>query len=178
MLTFGELLAFPARIKELEGADVLIAATVGTEVVVRNASKPPETTMIFQHETIAMMRAERAEQIDKLKKQINAKSVILPIKKRGDSFWDAGQITVGRASTSDIVLEDRAISNVHAHFELRVNDHPVSIQDLGSSNGTFLNRVPLQPYVLTPLRSGDCLRFGQTVFYFISLGTLKDMLPR
>ncbi len=174
MLTFGDLQADPFRLAEVGDDNVLIAASAGTEVVVREVVRAPEATVIFQHETIAMMRAERAEQLDKLRRQLGATSVVIPIRKKPGSFWD--QITVGRASTSDIVLEDPAISNVHAHFELDSEDRSVSVQDLASSNGTFVNRERLQPHSPEPLRTGDCLRFGQTVFYFVANGSLEKLL--
>jgi hypothetical protein len=176
MLTFGELTQSPDRIRELGKDDVLIGANAGTEVVVREAKARPEATMVFQHETIAMMRAERAGEMGKLKGQIGPKSVVLPIRKKDGSFWD--QITVGRASTSDIVLDDPATSNVHAHFELNAEDRSANIQDLGSSNGTFVNRAPLQPHKLTQLRSGDCVRFGQVVFYYVSHDGLRSLLQK
>ena len=174
MLTLGDLKKSPDRLAEIGGADVLIAASAGTEIVVREAPRSPEATVVFQHETIAMMRAERAEEVEKLKKQLGARSAVIPIKKKPGSFWD--QITVGRAQSSDIVLEDPAVSNVHAHVALEVDGHPVSVQDLGSSNGTFVNRGPLQPHKLTPLCSGDCVRFGQTVFYYVTQAMLRDVL--
>jgi hypothetical protein len=175
MLTLGELIAAPARIAELGENDVLIAASGSGEVVVREKkASQPQATMVFQHETIAMMRAERAEQVDKLLNLVAPTSVVVPLQKKPGSLWD--HITVGRASTADIVIEDPATSSVHAHFAINVDDHPVSVQDVGSSNGTFLNRKPLQPHTLTPLASGDCLRFGQTVFYFVSRFVLQDLI--
>ncbi len=173
MLTFGEI---AKQLAQVGKDDVLIGANAGTEVVVREAKAVPERTMVFQHETIAMMRAERAEEIEKLRAQIGPKSVVIPIRKKAGSFWD--HVTVGRASTSDIVLDDPATSNVHAHFELNPEDSSVSLQDLGSSNGTFVNRAPLHPHKLTPLKSGDCVRFGQVVFYYVANSGLKALLGK
>jgi hypothetical protein len=176
MLTFGDLQKAPERVSELGNDHVLVAAATAREVVVHDKPKKPEATMVFQHETIAMMRAERAEQLGKLKAQLGASSIVVPIRKRDGSFWDAAQVTVGRAATADIVLSDPAVSNVHAHFELAGDERAVSVKDLGSSNGTFLNRQPLHPHKQTPLASGDCVRFGQTIFYFIANKSLCEML--
>jgi hypothetical protein len=174
MFKLGELRASPQRLRELADANVLIAAATDAEVVLRGPPKRPESTMVFQHETIAIMRAERAHEVEKLRQQLTPKSVVIPIRKLPGSFWD--QITIGRAPTNDMVLGDPAVSNVHAHFELNIDGEPVSLQDLSSSNGTFVNRKPLQPHVLTPLRAGDCLRFGQSVFYFVTPSMLADLL--
>jgi hypothetical protein len=174
MLTFGDLTKSKDRLGEIGKDHVLIAANAGTEVVVRKSRAQADTTMVFQHETISMMRAERAGEVEKLKQQLTPKAAVIPIRKKAQSFWD--QVTVGRASTADIVFDDPATSNVHAHFELNVDDHPVSVRDLGSSNGTFVNRQPLQPHRLTQLQSGDCVRFGQVVFYYVSNDVLRQLL--
>jgi len=174
MLTLGDLQASPGRLSELAGADALIAATTATEVVVHTPRPAgPATTMVFQHETISMMRAERAAELEKLGQQVGPASWVVPLQKKPGSFWD--QITVGRANTNDIVLGDPAVSNVHAHFEPGFEEG-IALQDLGSSNGTFLNREPMQPHVPRPLRAGDCVRFGQSVFYFVSSAMLEELV--
>ncbi|MFC1609347.1 FHA domain-containing protein [Myxococcota bacterium] len=172
MLTFGDLGEAPDRFEEIGQDSVLVGAS-GAEVLVRDA-RARDGTLIFQHETIRMMKADRAEQLDMLKQQVSDDSVVLPIRQKAESMWE--YITVGRASTADLIVDDPAISNVHAHFEIDFNDGSVSVQDVGSSNGTFVNRAPLQPHVPIPLRSGDCVRFGQSIFYFLLASMLKELL--
>lgn len=74
---------------------------------------------------------------------------------------DGERCTIGKGS-ADIVLQDRAVSRVHASIE-RVTGGWV-VQDLGSRNGTFVNGVR----VVGPraLRSGDEIRFGSAVTTF------------
>lgn len=174
MLTLGELRAKTARIGELGDADVLVAAKSGTEVVVREPPVHPEATAVFEHETIAILRAERADQLEKLRAQVAAGSAVLPIAQKPGSFWD--HVTLGRAVSCDIVLADPTVSNVHAQLEVMIEGHPVSVQDLGSSNGTFVNRKILQPHRLVRLSAGDCLRFGESVFYYVTQSLLRDLL--
>ncbi|HET6346338.1 MAG TPA: FHA domain-containing protein [Myxococcota bacterium] len=179
MLTFETLRRQPHRFAELRGCDVLIGTADAREVVIQPtapARGDPSPTLVFNHETIALMKAERAGQIDKLKGVIHGDSVVIPLMKKPSSFWD--HITVGRASTADIVLEDPAVSNVHAHFVLHLDEHPVRIQDVGSSNGTFVNREPLQPHTAHPLVNGDCLRLGQTVLYLVTNSVLEQLLDQ
>jgi hypothetical protein len=174
MLTLRELEAEPGRISELDGADVLIASAGSAEVVVRRVGRQREATIVFMHETISMMRAGRAEELTKLRQEVSEESPVVPLRKRPESLWD--HITVGRASTADILIEDPAISNVHAHFEVDPDGGTVSLMDVGSSNGTFVNTQQLQPHETTVLKPGDCVRFGQSIFYYVSNDALQEML--
>jgi len=153
---------------------VLIAAAGTTESLIHEKTHAREGTMIFMHETIQMMRAERAEQLDKLKVAVDPDAALVPLRKRAESLWD--HITVGRASTADILIDDPAISSVHAHFEIDPGGAGVSLQDVGSSNGTFVNHMPLQPSQPAELKGGDCVRFGQTIFYYVSHEMLAELL--
>jgi hypothetical protein len=176
MLTFGDLKRDPSRVKELEGCDVLVSAASAAEVVVQEAKAGGEATMVFMHETINMMKADRADKIDKLKAQLADKSVVVALKKKASSFWD--YITLGRATTADIAVDDPAVSNVHAHFMIDDDEGRVSVQDVGSSNGTFINRQPMHPHTPATLASGDCVRFGQSIFYYVSSRMLKELIAK
>ncbi len=55
------------------------------------------------------------------------------------------------------------------HARLFVQDHRLLLEDLGSTNGTWLNGVRL--FAPTPLREGDVLRVGQTE---LRLGEIGD----
>ena len=48
-----------------------------------------------------------------------------------------GHTTIGRNSRSDIVLDDREVSDIHAKIIIEKKSH--KIFDTGSLNGTFLN---------------------------------------
>jgi predicted component of type VI protein secretion system len=66
---------------------------------------------------------------------------------------------LGREGT-DIVVQDPEVSRRHA----AVRDHGggVAIEDLGSTNGTFVNDRKVEG--VQPLSDGDELRLGNTVF--------------
>lgn len=68
-------------------------------------------------------------------------------------------MVVGRTG-SDIELADPEVSRRHASF--RSVDGGVAVEDLGSSNGTFVNEQPIQGIVT--LQAGDAVRFGNTVW--------------
>ncbi|HZC28672.1 MAG TPA: FHA domain-containing protein [Gaiellaceae bacterium] len=72
---------------------------------------------------------------------------------------DSAPITVGRGAQNDITLEgDDYASARHARIEPRRDG--VWVEDIGSTNGTFLNGIKLtRPRKLTP---GDVVRVGET----------------
>jgi hypothetical protein len=72
---------------------------------------------------------------------------------------DSRPVTIGRAETSDIAVEgDEFASTRHARFETRRDG--VWVEDLGSTNGTYVNGVKLSRS--RRLTSGDIVRIGET----------------
>lgn len=67
---------------------------------------------------------------------------------------------VGRHQAADIVLQSSEISRKHAAF-LRVED-ALWVQDLASSNGTFVNDTRISEQVL--LKDGDIVQFASLKF--------------
>ncbi|MEK6554279.1 MAG: FHA domain-containing protein, partial [Bdellovibrionota bacterium] len=63
--------------------------------------------------------------------------------------------TVGRSPSSEIYINDAAISR--KHFELSHTHEGYFVTDHGSSNGTELNGEMIQPQVVQPIRSGDVI---------------------
>ncbi|GAA2341374.1 hypothetical protein GCM10009854_17300 [Saccharopolyspora halophila] len=74
---------------------------------------------------------------------------------------DKDVVTIGRASTNDIVLEDATVSSRHAEIRLRGDRHVLA--DGGSLNGTYLNRVPVDS---TELSENDEIWVGKTRFAY------------
>jgi pSer/pThr/pTyr-binding forkhead associated (FHA) protein len=70
----------------------------------------------------------------------------------------------GREDGSQILLNDRKASR--RQFELVCSPQGNFVRDLGSSNGTQLNGMPLAPDELKPLKSGDVIQVGQLQVYF------------
>lgn len=70
-------------------------------------------------------------------------------------------LTVGRAPENDLVLDDQFVSAVHARLER--HGTAVTVADLGSTNGTFVNERPVRRADLVP---GARLRIGETTFLY------------
>jgi DNA-binding SARP family transcriptional activator len=78
----------------------------------------------------------------------------------------AGELVIGRAEDADVSLPgDPAVSRRHAAVRV-AGGGDVTVADLGSRNGTFLNGSRLAPPDGTAVRSGDLLRCGDTVLAF------------
>jgi pSer/pThr/pTyr-binding forkhead associated (FHA) protein len=70
-----------------------------------------------------------------------------------------GPVTIGRAPDSTIVLSDDYVSTRHARLVRRGSDWV--LEDLGSTNGTYLDRQRLS--APTPVTVGVPIRIGKTV---------------
>lgn len=85
--------------------------------------------------------------------------IIEPEAERGRSFPLADELTVGRAAGCQVTLDDTYVSQLHARIFRRDGEHYV--EDLGSTNGTYLNRAKVAgPMVMAP---GDRLQVGSVV---------------
>jgi len=74
-----------------------------------------------------------------------------------------GETSVGRSSGSNIVLKsDDYASGRHA--QLTRHGGLLYVEDLGSTNGTFVNGR--KTVGATPLRNGDTVRVGSTTFRY------------
>lgn len=62
-------------------------------------------------------------------------------------------IDVSVLPNSDIVSRN--------HAQIWINNDEYHITDMGSSNGTYVNNVKLQPKIFYPLNSGDTISLGQ-----------------
>jgi pSer/pThr/pTyr-binding forkhead associated (FHA) protein len=81
-------------------------------------------------------------------------------------------ITIGRAPDNMIVIEDPSVSSRHAQFE-RAGDN-YRLKDLGSTNGTRVNGLPVTE---TLLRYDDRIRFGGVESRFESDSQGSQPLP-
>src|SRR5579859_2525212 len=69
--------------------------------------------------------------------------------------------TVGRSNACEVVVTDPLVSRQHCQILLGMSG--VSLRDLGSTNGTFLNGVRVTE---SPLRNQDVISVGSTRLRF------------
>lgn len=79
-------------------------------------------------------------------------------------FWPlkGGRMTVGRAQSGelDVPLPDATTSSRHAAFHVDSIAGKVSLEDTGSTNGTYVNEEHIGLNGKRDLKDGDKVRFG------------------
>jgi two-component system, cell cycle response regulator len=79
------------------------------------------------------------------------------------------QTLIGRSARAEIQVDQESISRNHAC--ITTSTRGVFIKDLGSTNGTFVNDVPVHQE--TALSNGDLVKIGRTIFKFIAGGNIE-----
>jgi len=78
-----------------------------------------------------------------------------------DYQLETQRVTIGRQAGSDIRLDDQTVSSEHAAVLL---GEPITLTDLGSTNGTFVNGEAVRKRALT---HGDVIRIGHHEMQFV-----------
>jgi pSer/pThr/pTyr-binding forkhead associated (FHA) protein len=78
---------------------------------------------------------------------------------KGKTFELKDEMVIGRADRCHVVLDDTYVSQMHARIFPR--DGNYMVEDLGSTNGTYLNRRRVT--APTQVHRGDQIKIGKTV---------------
>ncbi len=76
------------------------------------------------------------------------------------------RITIGRSRDNDIVIPASKISKAHAAFVVERGGR-YRLMDVGSVNGTIVNRVRLDENKMVKLKSGDMVALWLYLFQFV-----------
>ncbi|MDQ6909317.1 MAG: FHA domain-containing protein [Actinomycetota bacterium] len=85
--------------------------------------------------------------------------IVEPSDRRGQTYELGDELTLGRATGCQVTIEDNYVSQLHARVFRR--EGQLYIEDLGSTNGTYLNRKKVTAPIA--VRRGDRLQVGRTV---------------
>ncbi len=81
-----------------------------------------------------------------------------------------GQFQIGRSSKNELPIDQESVSRHHAR--ITSSSRGFTIQDLGSTNGTYVNDEKLGKET-APLRDGDQIRVGRSILKFMSGSNLE-----
>jgi hypothetical protein len=135
------------------------------DVAIPEAAVVPAATPAERRQRRQRRHVERTmpgESLD-LMAHIDPRLVVVssPVLQDGEVVKLDGWVMFGRAPTSDVILDDPFVSQTHARVTPRGQLH--FVEDLGSTNGTFLNgREVLEAQLLIDSE----LRIGETVFRY------------
>lgn len=86
--------------------------------------------------------------------------VVDPPEQRGRAYELADEMTLGRAAGCHVKVDDSYASQLHARVFRK--DGQILVEDLGSTNGTYLNGSKVSR--AQPVKRGDRVKIGATVF--------------
>jgi pSer/pThr/pTyr-binding forkhead associated (FHA) protein len=126
-----------------------------------------ETTSVFRADFLTEHEAPKADQPVSGVDALPPGSALLVVKRgpnAGSRFLlDRATTSAGRHPESDIFLDDVTVSRRHAEFRRDVGEFVVV--DVGSLNGTYVNREPVDTAVLA---NGDEVQIGKFRLVFLT----------
>lgn len=126
-----------------------------------------ETTSVFRADLLKEMESGAGAATASVSDVTPPAGAGMLVVKRGPNagarfLLDRPTTTAGRHPESDIFLDDVTVSRRHAEF--RRQDGSFEVVDVGSLNGTYVNREPRNSEVLS---SGDEVQIGKFRLVFI-----------
>lgn len=123
-----------------------------------------DTTVTFAP---AELEAELDEEIHISPEELEGGRGVLIVKRGPNAgskfFLDTDETGIGRHPESDIFLDDITVSRKHA--EIRRNADGFELHDVGSLNGTYVNRERVET---ADLRAGDEVQVGKFKLVFLT----------
>ena len=121
-------------------------------VIASDDSAPPDATGMYA-------AADGVGGVDEFEPRLTVERA--PGHESGTAYDISGGATLGRGDV-EIRLDDPFASSRHARISRE--GHVIVIEDLGSTNGTYLNEEPLNGP--QPLHPGDRIRIGDSEFSY------------
>jgi len=163
-------MAFCTRCGHENPADARFCANCGAAL---HGTAPADATSTISLSGIEALEGERAGEALSPAEQAAIEalppgSALLIVQRGPDSgsrfLLDADVTTAGRHPDSDIFLDDVTVSRRHAEFR-RIETGGFLVRDVGSLNGTYVNRDRIDEAVLS---GGDEVQIGKYRLVFFS----------
>ena len=127
---------------------------------------PSDTTITFMP---GELEADLDEEVHISPEELEGGRGVLIVRRgpnAGSKFFLEGEATViGRHPDSDIFLDDITVSRRHAEIRKDAMQGPFKLHDVGSLNGTYVNRERVEE---ADLRSGDEIQIGKFKLVFLA----------
>ena len=128
--------------------------------------RSPETTSVFRADFSEVEQSAQEQAVSGVD-ALPAGAALLVVKRgpnAGSRFLlDRASTSAGRHPDSDIFLDDVTVSRRHAEFRSDAGEFVVV--DVGSLNGTYVNREPVDTAVLA---NGDEVQIGKFRLVFLT----------
>ncbi|GAB3943582.1 oxoglutarate dehydrogenase inhibitor Odhl [Corynebacterium tapiri] len=125
-----------------------------------------ETTSVFRSDLLKEMESQAAAAPADSAEGVPSGQALLVVKRGPNAgarfLLDQTSTSAGRHPESDIFLDDVTVSRRHAEF--RMSEGDFEVVDVGSLNGTYVNREPRNAQVLS---NGDEIQIGKFRLVFI-----------
>jgi diguanylate cyclase (GGDEF)-like protein len=82
--------------------------------------------------------------------------------------------SIGRTPEAHVFINEASVSRQHA--EIATKGDGYEIEDLGSSNGSFINDVKLAARTKTLLKDNDMIRMGTILFRFVATDNAEALM--
>ncbi|OFZ80175.1 MAG: hypothetical protein A2583_15770 [Bdellovibrionales bacterium RIFOXYD1_FULL_53_11] len=128
-------------------------------------SDADEKTTVLKDDTLK-------KEMQKAKEQAACLIIIRGTPQGHRFFLSQNEMTIGRDPSVEISISDQNISRKHARLAGDAGGN-VTIMDMGSSNGTFVNDKKLVPNIPTTLAKEDMIKVGATILKFLPAGELE-----
>lgn len=122
---------------------------------------PPKAVVAAKGGPVAVAAPPRTRSQRSRRKQVVPTRLVVvePTARAGAEFPLGGDLTVGRAPGCSLVFDEQYVSQVHSRVFVR--DGSVFVEDLGSTNGTWVNGTRAVGQM--PARLGDRVQVGNVV---------------
>jgi hypothetical protein len=151
----------PPERKSADSADIApVAVPLSPEPAAETDRFDEDATRVYirPNQTPGPAAPRKGEEVPSLALG-GARLIGLNGKQKGQRFPIAATgLTIGRSSSCDLVLTDSCVSARHAWIGLV--DGKITLRDLQSTNGTFLNAQLRSPISEARLRAGDTIFIG------------------
>ena len=154
--------------KNEEFSGALFCSKCGTQIILSQDDYP---TNVIQGEVIEEFNELKAPTFPKPPSDASDSRVAIHILEDGNIIHIHGrnEFTFGRSTEGQTIIPDIDLSTFKAyeagvsrlHANLNIQGIDVSIQDLGSANGTRINEDRIEPLTEYDLKHGDIVSLGR-----------------